>query len=270
MQTQSSITATKASYTMQAFRKREKLAAKQLFYQAKNMGLTEKIRCLQQVLILNPFFAKYQFAYADVLQKSGDKQLSEQHADLAIGLQKARRDAIKLQLSGMSVYYAALIQYHTGMFHNWDAGYSLGAELLRNLSKHRSQIANSPMAAKPVNAQIFNNHYAPKSNNARPQWPGANAAKIRRGAAAVIAFFVMSFAGLHASAAEKSNKSEIVLQENIQGLCADIQIVNNVNSRTDSNLHATTHNKNTPFGLDRIALFLLILPLMALARAALP
>jgi hypothetical protein len=270
MQQASSIQTTKATYSMQAFQKREKLAAKQLFYQAKKFPLKEKIQSLQQVLILNPFSAKYQFAYAKLLKDSGDTDLYRQHTELAIGLQKAHRDALKLQLSGKSLYYAALIQYHTRMFHNWNAGFSLAAELLRNLPDHRSRIANSPMAAKPENAQLLSRHYAPKSNNARRQWPGANASLARRGAAAIITFFVLSFAGLHASASENSTKPEIVLQENLNRLLIDNQTVSDVNPRNVKQLHATTPLNKTPFGLDRIALILLILPLMALARAALP
>ncbi|MDD2634097.1 MAG: hypothetical protein PHW82_01200 [Bacteroidales bacterium] len=254
-----------------------------------NANTIDKINHLQKALSLYPFTIKYHVAYAILMRKQGDIETAEQHEKLASGLKLARKKQIQLGISGSSVYRAALIQYYTGMFHDWNKGYSIASDLINSYRSYRtcrgfetlrssassistvtySKIANSPHSSNPkVFAKSLQN-YKPKSNNARRQWPGANAALSRRGAAAIITFFVMSFAGLHASASENSTKPEIVLQENVNCLLLDSQIVEDANPLLIKQLHATTPDEKIPFGLDRIALFLLLLPLVAFARSAL-
>ncbi len=93
---------------------------------------------------------------------------------------------------------------------------------------------------------------------------------------------MLNIAALNVSANDNTNKKQLPhdsivwypWQNKTNSLTPDNQIVENTNTLNISQLARSSNivneAKNTPFGLDRIALILLILPLMALARAALP
>ena len=256
-------------------------------------NLPEAIYHLQKALALYPFKIKYHTEYAIEMHKLGKTETAHTHEQLASGLKQARKTQIQLGISGNSVYTAALIQYYTGMFHGWNKGYSIASDVLNSYhtipsNSYRtiascgtnkscgtiSKIANSPHSNRPeVFSKSLQNH-KPKSGNARIQWPGANA-PIPKWGAAVIVFFMLNITALNVSANDKTQipNDSIVWypwQNKSNSLAVDNQIVMECKSLNYSNLQAPASSKKTPFGLDRIALILLILPLMALARAALP
>jgi hypothetical protein len=233
----------KLNLQLPGFGKSHKHIAEKHFRICRNANMKDKIYHLQKAMEIYPFSIKFHTAYAILMRQYGKIDEAQEHEKLISGLKLARKKQLQLGIAGNSVYRMALIQYYTGMLHDWNLGYSIASELLNSYrtissfgtngtggfetfrqtpkpSATYSKIANSPHSNRPeVFAKSLQN-YKPKSGNARLQWPGANAAICRRGAA-VIVFLILSTASINSFAAENNPKIEQIWQEKSNLLLPD-------------------------------------------------